>query len=143
MLIIREFQPGEQLMTPEQFRIAGHRLIDWIADYRTQIDKMSVRAQVKPDAIPRRLPENPPHKPETLDQVMMDLENIVIPGITQVQHPMHFGWFPSNASLASVLGDIASSGLGTLGISWESCPALTEVEEVVCNWLRQLAGLSE
>jgi aromatic-L-amino-acid decarboxylase len=41
-----------------------------------------------------------------------------------------------------VLGDITSSGLGTLGISWESCPALTEVEEVVCDWLRQLTGLS-
>ena len=54
-----------------------------------------------------------------------------------------FGWFPSNASLASVLGDIASSGMGTLGISWESCPALTEVEEVVCDWLRQLTGLSD
>ena len=55
---------------------------------------------------------------------------------------MHYGWFPSNASLASTLGDIASSGLGTLGISWESCPALTEVEEVVCDWMRQLMGLS-
>jgi aromatic-L-amino-acid decarboxylase len=56
---------------------------------------------------------------------------------------MHYGWFPANASLASVLGDIASSGLGTLGISWESCPALTEVEEVVCDWMRQLTGLSD
>jgi aromatic-L-amino-acid decarboxylase len=74
---------------------------------------------------------------------MHDMESIVVPGVTQVQHPMHFGWFPSNASLASVLGDIASSGLGTLGISWESCPALTEVEEVVCEWMRQLVGLSE
>ena len=56
---------------------------------------------------------------------------------------MHFGWFPSNASLSSVLGDLASSGLGNLGISWESSPALTEVEEVVCDWMRQLTGLSE
>ncbi|MDH3294551.1 MAG: pyridoxal-dependent decarboxylase, partial [Acidimicrobiia bacterium] len=29
-----------------------------------------------------------------------------------------------------------------LGISWESSPALTEVEEVVCDWLRQAVGLS-
>jgi aromatic-L-amino-acid decarboxylase len=56
---------------------------------------------------------------------------------------MHFGWFPSNASLASVLGDVASSGMGTLGISWESCPSLTEVEEVLSDWLRQLTGLSD
>jgi aromatic-L-amino-acid decarboxylase len=130
-------------MTPEQFRVAGHRLIDWIADYRTKVEQMPVRAQVGPGEIKSRLPENPPLLPESLDQVINDLEDIVLPGITQVQHPMHFGWFPSNASLASVLGDITSSGLGTLGISWESCPALTEVEEVVCDWLRQLTGLSQ
>ena len=130
-------------MTPEEFRIAGHQLIDWIADYRSQIDQMPVRAQINPGDVKNRLPASPPTSPESLDDLMQDLQDIVVPGLTQVQHPMHYGWFPSNASLSSVLGDIASSGLGTLGISWESCPALTEVEEVVCDWLRQLTGLSE
>ena len=129
-------------MTPEQFRDAGHRLIDWIADYRSTIDQLPVRAQVNPGDIRDQLPVEPPQQPESLQELLDDLQNIVVPGITQMQHPMQFGWFPSNASLASVLGDIASSGLGTLGISWESCPALTEVEEVVCDWLRQLTGLS-
>ena len=77
------------------------------------------------------------------EQLLQEIEQKIVPGITQVQHPMHYGWFPSNASLASTLGDIASSGLGTLGISWESCPALTEVEDVVCDWMRQLTGLSD
>ena len=130
-------------MTPEEFRIAGHRLIDWIADYREGIEQMPVRAQVGPVEIRAKIPNTPPRDPESIEELLSDLDTIVVPGITQVQHPMHFGWFPSNASLASVLGDITSSGLGTLGISWESCPALTEVEEVVCDWLRQLTGLSE
>ncbi|RLA10266.1 MAG: aspartate aminotransferase family protein [Gammaproteobacteria bacterium] len=129
-------------MTPEEFREAGHRLIDWISDYREGIEQMPVRAQVAPGDIRNNLPDIPPQQPESLEALLGDLQDIILPGITQVQHPMHFGWFPSNASLASVLGDIASSGLGTLGISWESCPALTEVEEVVCDWLRQLTGLS-
>ena len=129
-------------MTPEEFRTAGHGLIDWIADYRSQIEQMPVRAQVKPGDVKNALPSSPPVTQESFDDVMLDLENIIVPGVTQVQHPMHYGWFPSNASLSSVLGDIASSGLGTLGISWESCPALTEVEQVVCDWLRQLTGLS-
>ncbi|MDJ0958180.1 MAG: pyridoxal-dependent decarboxylase [Arenicellales bacterium] len=130
-------------MTPEEFRKAGHELIDWIADYRQRIDSYPVRAQVTPGEVHRKLPDSPPSQSESLDALITDLENIVVPGITQVQHPMHYGWFPSNAALASVLGDITSSGLGTLGISWESCPALTEVEEVVCDWMRQLAGLSD
>lgn len=130
-------------MTPEEFRRAGHELIDWISDYRQRIDQLPVRAQVAPGEVRGRLPASPPDDPADFTAVLEDLESIVVPGITQVQHPMHFGWFPSNASLASVLGDIASSGLGTLGISWESCPSLTELEEVMCDWLRQMTGLSE
>ena len=130
-------------MTPEQFRQAGHQLIDWIADYRSALDQMPVQAQVDPGDIRSKFPELPPTDIAEFSQLLDELEKIILPGITQVQHPMHFGWFPSNASLSSVLGDIASSGLGTLGISWQSCPALTEVEEVMCDWLRQLLGLSE
>ncbi len=129
-------------MTPEEFRDAGHALIDWIADYREHIPDLPVRAQVQPGQIRSSLPEQPPQTADSFASLLADLEATIVPGITQVQHPMHYGWFPSNASLASVLGDIASSGLGTLGISWESCPALTELEEVVCDWMRQLTGLS-
>jgi hypothetical protein len=33
--------------------------------------------------------------------------------------------------------------LATSAFSWESNPALTEVEEVMCDWMRQLCGLSD
>ena len=130
-------------MTPEEFRQAGHQLIDWIADYRSNIPDMPVRAQVGPGEVRDAFEANSPTTPVAFENLLVGLEERVLPGITQVQSPMHFGWFPSNASLASVLGDIASSGLGTLGISWESCPALTEVEEVTVNWMRELVGLSD
>ena len=130
-------------MTPEEFRQAGHELIDWIADYRANLEQRPVRAQVEPGDVKRNFAASPPVAPIAAAQLLRELEQNIVPGLTQVQHPMHYGWFPSNASLASVLGDMASSGLGTLGISWESCPALTEVEEVVCDWMRQLTGLSD
>jgi aromatic-L-amino-acid/L-tryptophan decarboxylase len=41
-----------------------------------------------------------------------------------------------------VLGDYLSTGLGVLGLSWQSSPALTELEEVVTDWVRQMVGLS-
>lgn len=130
-------------MSPDEFRRAGHQLVDWIADYRSELDQGPVRANTEPGAVAAAFSSSPPAKPTTIEGLLAELERAVVPGLTQVQHPMHYGWFPSNASLASVLGDLASSGLGGLGISWESCPALTEVEEVVCDWMRQLTGLSE
>ena len=53
------------------------------------------------------------------------------------------GYFPSNGLLSSVLGDFASTGLGVLGLSWQSSPALTELEEVVTDWMRRMTGLSD
>jgi aromatic-L-amino-acid decarboxylase len=128
-------------MTPEEFRAAGHELIDWIADYRQRLPELPVRAQVSPGDVARALPAEPPAGGEPVENLLADLDRIVVPGLTQVQHPRYFGWFPANASLASVLGDVASSGLGALGITWQSAPALTEVEEVVCAWLARLTGL--
>ena len=130
-------------MTPEEFRSAGHVLIDWIADLRTSIEDRPVIAQVGPGDVSAQFDREPPTNPTTINEMIRVLEDTIVPGVTEVQHPMHFGWFPSNASLSSVLGDMASSGLGSLGISWESSPALTEVEEVVCDWMRQLVGLSD
>jgi aromatic-L-amino-acid decarboxylase len=130
-------------MEPEQFRAAGHELIDWIADYRTRIPQLPVQAQVAPGEVAGKLSARAPEEAEPFSRVLADLDAVVVPGVTQVQHPRYFGWFPSNASLASVLGDLATSGLGALGITWQSAPALTEVEEVVVEWLRELTALPE
>jgi aromatic-L-amino-acid decarboxylase len=130
-------------VTPEEFRAAAHELVDWIADRRISVEERPVRPDIEPGDLVAALPTAPPTDPEAAASVLADLDAIVAPGVTEVQHPMHFGWFPSNASLSSILGDMASSGLGSLGISWESSPALTEVEEVVVDWMRQLCGLSD
>ena len=129
-------------MTPDEFRAAGHRLIDWIADYRSGVEELPVMAQTAPGEIKAQLPKAPPEHPEPFDSVLADLEKIVMPGLTHWQHPRFFGYFPSNGELSSVLGDFTSTGLGVLGLSWQASPALSEIEEVVADWMRQMTGLS-
>ena len=130
-------------MTPEEFRREGHRLIDWIADYRAGLAARPVRATTQPGEIKARLPKAPPARGEEFGAVFRDLAEIVLPGLSLWQHPAFFGYFPANAELSSVLGDFASTGLGVIGLSWQSSPALTEIEEVVTDWIRQMTGLSE
>jgi len=129
-------------MNPEEFRAFGHRLIDWIADYRAGTASRPVMSTVEPGSIRAQLPKVPPESPESLDAVLRDVEKIVLPGLSHWQHPRFFGYFPSNGELSSVLGDYLSTGLGVLGLSWQSSPALTEIEEVATDWLRQMVGLS-
>ena len=130
-------------MTPEEFRRAGHELIDWIADYRARVEGLPVMSRVEPGEVRAALPSTPPDAPEAFDAILRDVDATILPGLSHWQHPRFFGYFPSNGSLASVLGDFLSTGLGVLGLSWQSSPALSELEEVVCDWMRQLLGLSE
>ena len=130
-------------MNPEEFRKIGHQLIDWIADYRSHVAEQPVRSRLDPGRVRAQLPASPPVQPEAFDHIFSDLEQIILPGLSHWQHPNFFGYFPSNGELSSVLGDYLSTGLGVLGLSWQSSPALTELEEVVTDWMRQMLGLSE
>jgi aromatic-L-amino-acid decarboxylase len=130
-------------MTPEEFRRRGHQLIDWIADYRQNVSRLPVMSRAEPGGVRAQLPGKPPQDPEPFEAVFRDLERIIVPGLSHWQHPDFFGYFPSNGELSSVLGDYLSTGLGVLGLSWQSSPALTELEEVVTDWVRQMVGLPE
>lgn len=130
-------------MDTAEFRRLGHELIDWIAAYREGIEAYPVMSQARPGDIARHLPRTPPAKAEGLDSILGDLNRIVMPGITHWNHPGFFAYFPSNSSLSSVLADLVCAGLGSQGMSWQTSPAATEVEDVVMDWLRQMLGLSE
>lgn len=130
-------------MTPSEFRRLGHLVIDWIADYRERLDELPVMAQVPPGAIRARLPVDPPEYPEDFSALLTDLDRVVMPGLSHWQSPHFFGYFPGNAALAGVLGDLVSTGIGVVGLSWQAGPAITEIEEVVVDWVRRMVSLSE
>jgi aromatic-L-amino-acid decarboxylase len=130
-------------MTPEEFRRLGHQVVDWVADYREGAASLPVMSRSAPGEIRARLPAVPPVEAEAFEAVLADLDRVLLPGLSHWQHPRFFGYFPSNGELSSVLGDYLSTGLGVLGLSWQSSPALTELEEVVTDWMRQMVGLSD
>ncbi|HJV22388.1 MAG TPA: pyridoxal-dependent decarboxylase [Holophagaceae bacterium] len=129
-------------MDAQEFRRYGYQLIDWVADYREGLARLPVMSQVQPGEIRAALPDHPPQHGGRMDQALAALDRDVMPGITHWNHPSFFAYFPSNTSYASILADIVASGLGVQGMSWQTSPAATEVEEVVMDWLRQMVGLS-
>ncbi|HYN89940.1 MAG TPA: pyridoxal-dependent decarboxylase [Ardenticatenaceae bacterium] len=129
-------------MDNEEFRRIGHQLVDWIADYRARLAELPVMSRAEPGSVRAQLPPVPPEQPEPFEGILRDLDEIIVPGLSHWQHPSFHGYFPANAELSSVLGDYLSTGLGVIGLSWQSSPALTELEEVVADWMRQMVGLS-
>jgi aromatic-L-amino-acid decarboxylase len=130
-------------MTPEEFRRHGHAVIDWIADYQERIESLPVLSRVKPGELRAALPDDPPEKGEDFKEVLKDLDELILPGITHWQSPNFFAYFPANASGPSILGELLSAGLGVQGMLWATSPACTELETHVLDWLVGMLGLPD
>ncbi len=130
-------------MTPDEFRRHGHELIDWIADHVEGVAERPVQSAFEPGDVRAALPEHPPTAPESFDAVMADVERVIVPGITNWQHPGWFAYFPANTSYPSILGELMSAGLGVQGMSWITSPACTELETLMLDWMLELLGLPD
>lgn len=130
-------------MTTDEFRKHAHELVEWMASYMENAGNYPVKSQVRPGEIFSKLPSSPPMEPESFGDLMKDLEDIIMPGITHWQSPDFYAYFPANTSPPSVLGEMITATLGAQCMNWETSPAATELEEKVMIWLRDLIGLPE
>ncbi|KAJ2847887.1 hypothetical protein IWW36_003620 [Coemansia brasiliensis] len=130
-------------MDINEFRVRGKEMIDFIADYYENLDNMSPGSKVQPGYLYKLMPHEAPEDPESFEEIKSDIETKIMPGITHWQSGNFFGWYPSNNSFPSVLGDMVSFMFNTVGFSWICSPAATELETVVMDWLGKLIGLDK
>ncbi len=130
-------------MSAEAFREHGYAMIDWIATYMQAVETYPVMSSVKPGDVRANLPAQPPQHGEPFEQMLRDVDEIIMPGITHWQSPNFFGFFPANVSGPSILGDLLASGLGVQGMLWATSPACTELETHVLDWLVDMLDLPE
>lgn len=131
----------------QNLRRDGRALLDWIDTYHRRLNDgrapWPIQPQFPPGSVRRRLPQHPPKKGEPFRRVLRDLEKIIAPGITHWQSPNFFGYFPANSSAPSVLGELASAGLGVQGMLWSTGQACTELETLLMDWLAEMLALPE
>ena len=85
-------------MNPDEFRRAGHEIVDWIADYLRDIERQTVVPDVQPGDIRRRLPSSPPLRSESIDRLFADFRKLIVPAMTHWGHPGFFAYFPAMTS---------------------------------------------
>jgi len=130
-------------MDKEVFRKFGYEIVDWVADYLSDVSRHPVASQVRPGEIKEKIPSEPPIHGEAMEGILSDFKEIILPGITHWQHPSWFAYFPANNSPPSVLAELLTAGIGAQCMIWQTSPAATELEEVVLEWLRKMLGLPE
>ena len=130
-------------MTAEEFRRHGRAVVDWIADYYENIESLPVVSRVKPGQVRSTLAAHAPETGEPVEDMLRDIADLILPGVTHWQSPNFFAFFPANASGPSILGDLLSSGLGVQGMLWATSPACTELETHVMDWLADMLDLPD
>ena len=130
-------------MPADEFRKYGHEMVDWIADYLSNIEQYPVLSQVAPGDVTAKLPEHPPATSESMDEVFGDIDRVIVPGLTHWNHPSFHAYFSISASGPGILADMLSSALNVNAMLWKTSPAATELETVTLDWLRQMLGLSD
>ena len=128
-------------MSSSEFRRHGRRIVDWIADYMDRVSDLPVQSTVDPGEVRSRAAAHPPDHGEPFEALLADLDRVVLPGITHWQHPGWFAFFPASSSPESVLAEFVSAGLGVQGMMWSTSPAVTEIENLVMDWLVELLDL--
>jgi aromatic-L-amino-acid decarboxylase len=126
---------------PEEFRKQLHELADWIADFRENIEQLDVAPNEKPGAIRARLPKHAPEQGEPFKKILSDVNGLIVPGMVHWSHPMFLGYFGWTTTAPGILGEILSAPLSVNAMTWRTCPAASELETVVIDWLRQWIDL--
>ena len=125
------------------FREDGYAAVDWAAEYLERVGDLPVLAQVKPGELSAKLPEAPPDDAEPFADVLRDLDELILPALTNWQHPRFFAYFAVTASEPGILAELIAATLNQVAITWRASPASTELELRTVDWVRQLLGLPD
>jgi len=127
----------------DEFRAAGHRLIDWVADYLDRVEHYPVLSPVAPGQIAARFAGTASTTGRSFEELARDFEETILPGVTHWNHPAFFAYFAITGSQAGILGELLTAALNVNGMVWSTSPALTELEVVTLRWLARALGLPE
>ncbi|MCA1624684.1 MAG: amino acid decarboxylase [Acidobacteria bacterium] len=128
-------------MNAADFRRYGREMVDWIADYFENIEQLPVLSQNEPNELKNALPKSAPETGEDFADIFADVEKLILPAITNWNHPNFHGLFSTSTSAVGIFGEMLSAAFDMKAMLWRTSPASTELEEVVLDWLRQIMNL--
>jgi len=125
------------------FREDGAAALEWAARYLERVEELPVLAQVKPGELSAKLPVSAPEQAEPFGNVLRDLDDLILPALTNWQHPRFFAYFAVTSSEPGILAELLAAAMQQVAIVWRASPASTELELRTVDWVRQLLGLPD
>jgi aromatic-L-amino-acid decarboxylase len=128
-------------MSSDDFRAAGHDLIDAIADFLTSLPERPVGPGETPAEVRRVLGNNslpeegiPPH------QLLDETANLMFEHSLFNGHPRFWGYITSSAAPIGALADLLASAVNPNVGGWSLSPIASEIEAQTIQWIAELIG---
>jgi aromatic-L-amino-acid decarboxylase len=118
-----------------------HEVADMVADYFERLERYPVVPKIQPGEVRSALPASPPEQPEPLVRILADYRSLIEPNTTHWNHPGFMAYFGVTGSGPGIVGETLAAALNNNSMLWRTGPAQTELEQHVCDWLRQMMGL--
>jgi aromatic-L-amino-acid decarboxylase len=128
-------------MTAEEFRAAGHRLVDQIADFLDSLPARRVTPNDSARAVrlligPGRLPSEGTPAETLLEQIAP----LMFDHSLHNGHPRFMGYITSSAAPLGALADLLASAVNPNVGMWDLAPVASEIEAQTVRWLAELVG---
>src|SRR5215831_891828 len=128
-------------MSPEEFRRAGHRVVDLIAEWLGRMPDGPVTRATTPRAMRAAIGERPlpsdgaPALPALEEAAHLLFEHSLFNG-----HPRFWGYITSSATPLGALADLLASSVNPNVGGWQLSPLASEIEGQTVRWLGELIG---
>jgi len=114
-----------------------------MADYLAHVERYPVLPHIQPGELRDALPCSGPDHGEPMSTILEDFRRQIVPAATHWNHPGFMAYFAISASGPGIVAEMLSATLNMNGMLWKTSPAVTELEQVTLEWLRQWMGLPD
>ncbi|HYD53411.1 MAG TPA: aspartate aminotransferase family protein [Gemmatimonadaceae bacterium] len=128
----------------EEFKRAGHALVDAIADFLAEQPGKPVTTGETPDEIARLVAADAPLPAEGTEpaRLLAETSRLLFDHSLFNGHPKFFGYITSSPAHLGMLGDLLASAVNANVGSWRLGPVATEIEAQTVRWIGELLGYS-
>ena len=132
-------------MTGEEFRRAGHALVDRIAEFLDGLPDRPVTTGEGPEEIRALLNADAPLPEDGTDatRLLDEAADLLLNHSLLNGHPRFFGYITSSAAPIGMLGDLLAASVNPNCGGWILSPVASEIEGQTVRWIADLIGFGE
>jgi glutamate/tyrosine decarboxylase-like PLP-dependent enzyme len=129
-------------MTAEQFRSAGHDIVDRIAGLLESIREHPVTPAESPHKVREALAASRalPEEGRDADSLLRNAADLLFTHSLFNGHPRFYGYITSSAAPVGILAGLLAAAVNANVGAWKLAPMATEIEVQVIRWLAEFIG---